>query len=150
MKDVLSQFENRSDDWLASERRHEATVSAWDFDEGRKIKESHRDNCDAEEIKQSHEINCDARSVRNESVFISDENHHQKRTHKASTLYGEELKENKKTDLRKVSLIIGLLFFTLPLVFVIDAITGVSLYPFVVICFVLLVFSSNKSKKRRR
>lgn len=37
----LSIFENRSDDWLAKERAYEETVSAWDFDEGKKIKKAH-------------------------------------------------------------------------------------------------------------
>lgn len=42
MKDDLKIFENRSDDWLAKEREYEETVSAWDFDEGKRIKEIHK------------------------------------------------------------------------------------------------------------
>lgn len=51
----LKQFENRSDDWLAKERQEENKVSAWDFDEGKKIKEYHEKNCEAREIKERHE-----------------------------------------------------------------------------------------------
>ncbi|MDO4501082.1 MAG: hypothetical protein Q4B60_07420 [Erysipelotrichaceae bacterium] len=41
MKDELKVFENRNDDWLAKERTYEAKVSAWDLDEGKRIKEEH-------------------------------------------------------------------------------------------------------------
>lgn len=41
MREDLQQFENRSDDWLAKQRKYEENVSAWDLDEGRKIKEEH-------------------------------------------------------------------------------------------------------------
>lgn len=51
----LKQFENRSDDWLAKERKDEDKVSAWDFDEGKKIKKFHEENCEAKEIKETHE-----------------------------------------------------------------------------------------------
>jgi len=37
----LDVFENREDDWLAKQRQHEARVSAWDFDEGRRLKIEH-------------------------------------------------------------------------------------------------------------
>lgn len=50
MKDELKIFENRSDDWLAKERAHEARVSAWDLDEGRRIKEEH------ERIHKAHDV----------------------------------------------------------------------------------------------
>ena len=53
-KDLLK-FENRSDDWLAKQKKEESYVSAWDFDEGKKIKEYHQDNCEATQIKQQHE-----------------------------------------------------------------------------------------------
>ena len=56
MNKDLEAFENRSDDWLAKERQREALVSAWDFDEGHKLKKEHRENCEAYEIKQDHEI----------------------------------------------------------------------------------------------
>lgn len=44
MNEELKVFENRSDDWLAKERRYEESVSAWDLDEGKKLKESHERN----------------------------------------------------------------------------------------------------------
>lgn len=55
MNKDLEQFENRSDDWLAKERKHESRVSAWDFDEGKELKEEHEENCEAREIKERHE-----------------------------------------------------------------------------------------------
>lgn len=42
MRDELKVFENRSDDWLAKERTYEESISAWDLDEGKKLKESHK------------------------------------------------------------------------------------------------------------
>ena len=56
MNKDLDAFENRSDDWLATERKREDLVSAWDLDEGHKLKEEHRENCEAYEIKKNHEI----------------------------------------------------------------------------------------------
>ena len=55
MREELQAFENRSDDWLAKERAYEDSVSAWDFDEGRKVKIEHIENCEAKEIKENHE-----------------------------------------------------------------------------------------------
>lgn len=54
MKDELEEFENRRDDWLAKERKYEETVSAWDFDEAKKIRKEHHDNCDAYDLKETH------------------------------------------------------------------------------------------------
>lgn len=55
MNKDLEKFENRSDDWLAKERIYEETVSAWDFDEGKRIKKQHEEDCEAKEIKEKHE-----------------------------------------------------------------------------------------------
>lgn len=55
MNKDLERFENRSDDWLAKQRKSENRVSAWDFDEGKRIKEVHEENCEAKEIKERHE-----------------------------------------------------------------------------------------------
>ena len=55
MNKDLERFENRSDDWLAKQRKSENKVSAWDFDEGMKIKEYHEEHCEAKEIKERHE-----------------------------------------------------------------------------------------------
>ncbi len=41
MRKELEVFENRNEDWLASQRKAESGVSVWDFDEARKIKEDH-------------------------------------------------------------------------------------------------------------
>ena len=56
MNKDLEAFENRSDDWLAKERRREELVSAWDFDEGYKLKIEHIQDCEARKIKEDHEI----------------------------------------------------------------------------------------------
>ena len=56
MNKDLERFENRSDDWLAKQRKRENKISAWDFDEGMKIKEYHKDHCEAKEIKEKHEM----------------------------------------------------------------------------------------------
>ena len=55
MNKDLEQFENRSDDWLAKQRNIENKTSAWDIDEGKRIKEIHEENCEAKEIKERHE-----------------------------------------------------------------------------------------------
>ena len=51
----LEKFENRSDDWLAKQKKAESKVSAWDFDEGKRVKNEHEENCEAKEIKETHE-----------------------------------------------------------------------------------------------
>ena len=55
MNKDLEKFENRSDDWLAKQRNIENKTSAWDFDEGKRIKEFHEEHCEAREIKERHE-----------------------------------------------------------------------------------------------
>lgn len=55
MNKDLERFENRSDDWLAKQRKIENKVSAWDFDEAKQIKEAHEENCEAKQIKERHE-----------------------------------------------------------------------------------------------
>lgn len=55
MEKNLLKFENRSDDWLAKQRKDEEKVSAWDFDEGIKLKRAHQNNCEARKIKSDHE-----------------------------------------------------------------------------------------------
>ena len=42
------------DDWLEKELEREKRVSFWDLDEGKKLKEEHEENCDAEELAESH------------------------------------------------------------------------------------------------
>ena len=55
MENDLEKFENRHDDWLADEIAYEETVSAWDFDEGRRLRREHNENCEAKFIKERHE-----------------------------------------------------------------------------------------------
>ena len=56
MDQDLERFENRSDDWLAKQKKLESKISAWDFDEGKRIKEEHEEDCEAKEIKEIHAI----------------------------------------------------------------------------------------------
>ena len=56
MKKELQIFENRSDDWLAKERKYEESISVWDLYEAKKIKSYHEKNCEANRIKTEHEI----------------------------------------------------------------------------------------------
>lgn len=54
MNNDLEVFENRSDDWLAKERKYESSISAWDLDEGKKMKAEHEENCEADYLKEAH------------------------------------------------------------------------------------------------
>ena len=73
-KDLLK-FENRSDDWLAKQRKEESRVSAWDFDEGIKVRNEHQDNCEARQIKTEHEIKHSMYKRMNKSgVRVNDKN----------------------------------------------------------------------------
>ena len=42
------------DDWLEKERIRESKVSAWDFDDARKLRQEHADDCDVKETAQLH------------------------------------------------------------------------------------------------
>lgn len=42
------------DTWLQEEIEREARVSAWDFDEGKKVRDWHEENCDRREIEKYH------------------------------------------------------------------------------------------------
>lgn len=48
-------LENKNDDWLSEQKKAESKISPWDLDEGKKIRESHVDNCEAKFIKERHE-----------------------------------------------------------------------------------------------
>lgn len=54
MREELEVFENRHDDWLAKERKYEDSVSAWDFDEGKKLRKAHEEHCDSLQLKEGH------------------------------------------------------------------------------------------------
>ncbi|MBR3251270.1 MAG: hypothetical protein IKF80_06140 [Erysipelotrichaceae bacterium] len=54
---IKNDFEKyNSDDWLKKEIEREKRVSAWDFDEGHKVRYEHEENCDARNNAQEHEI----------------------------------------------------------------------------------------------
>ena len=44
------------DDWLKKERARESRISAWDFDDAKKLRQEHEDDCDAEDVAQLHRI----------------------------------------------------------------------------------------------
>lgn len=43
------------DDWLYQEIKRESKISAWDFDEGNKIKQAHEEHCAREKVRREHE-----------------------------------------------------------------------------------------------
>ena len=42
------------DDWLSKERLRESRISAWDFDDGRKLRYEHQDDCDVKKTATIH------------------------------------------------------------------------------------------------
>ncbi|MCR4855695.1 MAG: hypothetical protein K5908_05955 [Erysipelotrichaceae bacterium] len=42
------------DDWLAREIARESRISAWDLDEGKKVRAEHEENCDVRELAEEH------------------------------------------------------------------------------------------------
>ena len=56
----LDSFEH--DDWLQKERARENRISAWDFDDARKLRQDHEDDCHAEEAAQFHRVRHQQRS----------------------------------------------------------------------------------------
>lgn len=54
---IKNDFEKlNSDDWLRKEIEREKRVSAWDFDEGHKVRYEHEENCDVKSNALEHEI----------------------------------------------------------------------------------------------
>ena len=43
-----------SDNWLQKERIRESKISAWDFDDGSKLRNEHADNCDVKDVAKEH------------------------------------------------------------------------------------------------
>lgn len=121
----LEQFENRSDDWLAKERQEESRVSAWDFDEGRKVKEFHEKNCEARQIKETHEI---IHARQNASRRIQVQN-----------------KSNTSGIVLLLFIIIGFNF--IGAFFFEEELSLIS--PFIVFVFIMVVVSMIKSKGRK-
>ncbi|MBR5340804.1 MAG: hypothetical protein IK151_02640 [Erysipelotrichaceae bacterium] len=58
------------DNWLAKEIERENRVSAWDFDEGKNLRNEHAQDCDAKGLRLAHEENCEAREVADEHSAI--------------------------------------------------------------------------------
>ena len=54
MRKNISDLESR-DNWLEKERQRESRISAWDMDEGKKVRNEHADNCDVKETAALHE-----------------------------------------------------------------------------------------------
>lgn len=54
---IKNDFEKlNSDDWLKKEIEREKRISAWDLDEGKKVRYEHEENCDAKSNAFEHEI----------------------------------------------------------------------------------------------
>ena len=54
---IKNDFEKlNSDDWLKREIEREKRVSAWDFDDGRRVRYEHEENCDARNNAFEHEV----------------------------------------------------------------------------------------------
>ena len=45
-----------NDDWLEKEIEREKRISAWDLDEGKELRQSHEENCDAREAANDHHV----------------------------------------------------------------------------------------------
>ncbi len=43
-----------NDDWLARELKREKQVSFWDLDEGKKVRQEHEENCEADDLAREH------------------------------------------------------------------------------------------------
>ena len=43
-----------TDDWLSREIARESRISAWDLDEGKELRRSHEENCDARSEARKH------------------------------------------------------------------------------------------------
>jgi len=50
----LKKNEFEGDNWLEKELERESKVSAWDFDEGKKLRMEHEEDCDVRELADEH------------------------------------------------------------------------------------------------
>lgn len=136
MNKDLEVFENRHDDWLAKERKYESTVSAWDLDEGKKLRAEHEEDCEAREIKRSHELRHQAYD--NQFVNLND----------------LAKKRNETEVSKKTALIIVLLFTIIPLIAIITVIIGImdegAVEAVLVMPIILLILIVNIFKTKRR
>ncbi|MBO7698290.1 MAG: hypothetical protein J6S38_04545 [Erysipelotrichaceae bacterium] len=69
---IKNDFEKlNSDDWLKKEIEREKRVSAWDFDEGRRVRSEHEEDCDVRnnafehEVRHSRRMPVEARKIEN-------------------------------------------------------------------------------------
>lgn len=135
MNKDLEVFENRSDDWLAKERKYEATVSAWDLDEGKKLRAEHEDDCEAREIKRSHELRHQA--YNNQFTNLND-----------------LVKNKKEVPQNKLTLLIVLFAFFIPMMIFVGILIetfGESIPEFIlVIPIIVLILMVNVIKQKGR
>lgn len=57
-----------TDDWLAEQIKRESRISAWDFDEGKRVRSEHEQDCDARAVALEHAENCEAEEVAEEHI----------------------------------------------------------------------------------
>lgn len=135
MNKDLEVFENRSDDWLAKERKYEATVSAWDLDEGKKLRAEHEEDCEAREIKRSHELRHQA--YNNQFTNLND-----------------LVKNKKEVPQNKLTLLIVLFAFFIPMMIFVGILIetfGESIPEFIlVIPIIVLILMVNVIKQKGR
>ena len=135
MNKDLEVFENRSDDWLAKERKYEATVSAWDLDEGKKLRAEHEEDCEAREIKRSHELRHQA--YNNQFTNLND-----------------LVKKKKEVPQNKLTLLIVLFAFFIPMMIFVGILIetfGESIPEFIlVIPIIVLILMVNVIKQKGR
>lgn len=135
MNKDLEVFENRSDDWLAKERKYEATVSAWDLDEGKKLRAEHEEDCEAREIKRSHELRHQA--YNNQFTNLND-----------------LVKKKKEVPQNKLTLLVVLFAFFIPMMIFVGILIetfGESIPEFIlVIPIIVLILMVNVIKQKGR
>ena len=135
MNKDLEVFENRSDDWLAKERKYEATISAWDLDEGKKLRAEHEEDCEAREIKRSHELRHQA--YNNQFTNLND-----------------LVKKKKEVPQNKLTLLIVLFAFFIPMMIFVGIFIetfGESIPEFIlVIPIIVLILMVNVIKQKGR
>ena len=128
MREDLKVFENRSDDWLAKERAYEESVSAWDLDEGKKLKKQHE--------------------LRHERY---------EKTHPDGGVIGKPIKQNDFVDLntKKVARVISIILIAVFVILVVNVVSEIGssmlsslleFLPFVVFIIIFASFTRRKNK----
>ena len=57
------------DDWLSKERQRESRISAWDFDDGRKLRNEHQEDCDVKKGASIHHFEHLRSNIRGQKVI---------------------------------------------------------------------------------